>query len=142
MFLDTIKYRGMPLRGSIQDRVACEMLIRDRKQRVGQSAYLGRILAASVQLPEAQYQFLTEMLSFEIFHENYTPQIYETKQKILKTLREAPKQQEEDQERMFKALSKLDMSEEDLRPVTPVELEQYRRKLRQRKLRNATKKEN
>lgn len=138
MFLDTIKCRGMPLRGSIQDRIACEMLLRDRRQRVSTHAYLGRILAATVQLPEAQYKFLTEMLSFEVFHENYNPQLFETKQRILKDLREAPKQQEQDQQNMLHTLKSLDLSEEDLRPVTPVELEQYKRKIRKRKLELAT----
>lgn len=138
MFLDTIKYRGMPLRGSIQDRIACEMLMRDRRQQVDKFAYLGRILSASVQLPEAQYQFLTEMLSFEVFHENYSPQTFETKQKILRELKDAPKRKLNDRKRMFDALKRLEMSDDDLRPVTPVELEQYRRKLRKRKLEQAT----
>jgi len=139
MYLDTIPYAGMPLRGSIQDRVACEMLLRRRRQEVNKFAYLGRIVAATVQLPEIQYQFLTELLAFEVFHENYNPEMFETKQEILKSITESPDKEADERKRMFKALKNLELAENDMRPVTPEYLEQVKRRLRKRKLQQASK---
>ena len=137
MYLDTIKYKGLPPRGSLQDRIACEMVLRTRKQKISEHAYLGRILAAGMQLPEAQYQFLTQLLSMEINHDNYSPSTSALKTQILGMITEEKTGEARQRNSMVSALERLEVKEEDLRPLTPAEVESYKRQLRKAKLKRA-----
>lgn len=134
MFMRTLPFRGVPPRGSIQDLLAQEMLLRERRKTVSQQSYLGRIIAAGMQLPEATFRLWTSLFEMEIFQENYSPSTVEAKSAALQTLLSSIDQQQHGRVRMFDKLNKLNMSEEDLRPSTAEERERFKRKLRRRHL--------
>jgi len=138
MFLDTIPVRGMPPRGSAQDYFAQEMLSRRRRAEVAKFAYLGRMIAASITLPEPQYQFLTEMLAFELHHDNYNPKVHKAKIGVLRGLTKS-KAPPIDKRSMTTALKRFDIKDEDLTPLTPEEQEQYARRIRKIQLKRAEK---
>jgi hypothetical protein len=91
-------------------------------------------------LPDAHYRLLTELLAFEVFHENYSPATLQTKKRVLHSIKAEEVVKVRDRERMFKALQKLNVSDKDLRPATPEELEMAKRRLRKARLRRATEK--
>ncbi len=130
MYLNTLAYAGLPPRGSIQDRVACEMLFRMRRRKLGEVAYLGRIMSAATMLPESQYRFLTQLLSLEIFQENYMPSIIDFKHDLINQLHAQRTEDRSSNDRLVKAAQRLEFTESGLRPTTDKELEEYRRKLR------------
>ncbi len=137
LFVRTIPTRGMPTRGSIQDRIACEMLIRDRRRTVTEHVYLARITAAGLNLPQEIFQLATSLLSMEVFQESYQPEVVKEKEYALKLIQDNVTQRHEGQVRMFNKLHKLTARESDLRPATADELEAFKRKIRQRYVKNA-----
>lgn len=127
----------MPTRGSIQDRIACEMLIRERRRSITENVYLARITSAGLNIPDKLFQLWTTILSMEVFQESYQPEVVKEKQYALKLIQENVTQRSEGQVRMFQKLHKLTARDNDMRPATPEELESFKRKLRQRHLRTA-----
>lgn len=138
--MSTIASKGLPPRGSLQDRIVCEMLFRMRRRRMAEVTFIGRILAASTLLPENQYQFLADMLAMEVFQENYTPKTVQFKKNLIQAIDKRKKDQTDETKRSVEAAKRLDIKEEDFRPLTPAELESYRRKFRKIKLKQATSK--
>ncbi len=130
MYLSTIASFGVPPRGSIQDRIACEMLFRMRRRKLSEVAYLGRIMSAATMLPESQYRFLTQLLSLEIFQENYSPSIIDFKHDLITQLHSQRTDDRAAKDRMVKAAQRLEFNETTLRPPTDRELEEYKRRLR------------
>jgi hypothetical protein len=104
----TIPGDGLPPRGSVQDRIACEMLIRERRREVQSQIYLARIQAAGLQIPEKIFRLWTTLYAMEVTHENYA------------------------RERSFQRLEALTADDADLRPLSAAEVEEFRRKLRRR----------
>lgn len=139
MFLRTLPHQGVPLRGSLPDRVAQALLTRERHKKVSEHAYLGRIIAAGMKLPNSSFQLWTSLLAMEIYQENYSAATLEAKKVALKTLSTAPDTKKATQKRMFDRLNELSMTENELRPITPAERERFKRKLRRRFLSNSSK---
>lgn len=139
MYVETIAFHGLPPRGSAQDRLACETLARARNRKLCENVYLGRLLAATVNLDENIFQLWTELYSLEIFQNAYTPATVSSKASALKTLNKRLQGDSADQKRMFQKLRQLTVRETDMRPLTARELEAARRKLRRRALVKATK---
>lgn len=131
----TLPFQGVPPRGSLRDLVAQEMLIRERRKNVSEHVYLGRIIAAGMQLPESLFQMWTSLFAMEVHHENYSPGTVKEKEFALNTLREHVEQHTKGRVDMFKKLNRLNISEDEMRPVTPAEREIFRRRLRRRHLR-------
>lgn len=137
LYLNTLAFRGMPKAGSIQDRIACEMVLRQRRRSVVENVYLGRILSATIQLPEKLFQMWTTMLSMEVFQESYQPEVVKEKETALKLIQENVTQRSETQKRMFRKLQKLTATEDSMRPATEAEVEEFRRKIRRQYLNKA-----
>lgn len=132
----TIPTRGMPPRGSIQDRIACEILIRERRRSVTEHVYLARILSSGINLPEKLFQLWTTMLTMEVFQESYQPEVVKEKEQALKLIQENVTQKHGHQVRMFKKLHSITTSDDDMRVATPAELEEFRRRMRRSHLRS------
>ena len=138
MYVETIKFRGLPPRGSIQDRMACTMMSRARTRKVSEGVYLGRLLAAGMNLNENIFQLWTELYSLEVFHNTYNPATVSNKNETLKILRDKLSGGVKDQKRMFRKLEHLTVREADMRPATAREREAARQRLRRATLRKAT----
>ena len=95
-------------------------------------------MASATVLPEGQYRFLVEMLSMEIFQENYTSSNLQFKTNLVNEIRTRRKQGSVDQKRQLDSIRKLDVKEEDLRPLTKAEIENYNRRLRKVRLKQAS----
>lgn len=130
----TLPLRGMPPRGSIQDRIACEMLLRDRRRNVTENVYLARILSAGLNLNEKLFQLWTTILTMEVFQESYQPEVVKEKEYALKLIQDNVTQRSEGQVRVFKKLHKLTALDDDLKPATPAEYEAFQRRLRKMRL--------
>jgi len=134
MFMRTLPVRGVPPRGSIQDMVAQEMLVRERRKNVSEQVYLGRIIAAGMQLPEPMFQLWTSLFALEVHQESYTPGTVKEKKLALRTLTKHVEQNTKGRIKMFEKLNRLNMTETDMQPITPAEREIFLRKLRARHL--------
>ena len=132
MFMRTLPFRGVPPRGSMQDRITQEMLLRERRRNVSEQVYLGRIIAAGMQMPESLFQLWTSLFAMEVHQENYLPDVAKDKVLALQTLRQNSEQKTKGRIRMFEKLNRLNMSEADMLPITPQERELFLRKLRRR----------
>lgn len=97
-------------------------------------------MSAATLLPEGQYRFLAEMLAMEIFQENYTPSTIDFKHNVIKEIHKQRSSASNEQKKMIEAAKRLEIKEEDLRPLTPAEQEEFKRKLRKIKLTRATSK--
>jgi len=96
-------------------------------------------MASATVLPEGQYRFLVEMLSMEIFQENYTSSNLRFKTNLVKEIRTRRNQSSVDQKRHLDSVRRLEVKEEDLRPLTKAEAENYNRRLRKLRLKQASK---
>ena len=97
----------MPARGSIQDRIVCEMLIRERRRAISESVYLARIISSGLNLNEKVFDLWTRLLSMEVFQESYQPEVVQEKQYALKLIQENVTNRGTTQVRMFQKLNKL-----------------------------------
>jgi hypothetical protein len=95
-------------------------------------------MSAAMVLPESQYRFLTQLLSLEIFQENYTPGVTDFKHNLINQLHSQRVGAHSDRDRMLKATQKLEFTEAGMRPATPAELEEYKRRLRKIQLKRAS----
>lgn len=134
LYVRTLPLRGMPVRGSIQDRIACEMLIRERRRSITESVYSARILSAGLNINEKLFQLWTSILSMEVFQESYQPEVVQEKEHALKLIQDGTTARTTTQVRMFQKLNKLTARDVDMRPATPEELEAFKRRLRKRRL--------
>lgn len=126
---------GMPARGSIRDRIASEMLYRERRSKVTGLSYIGRLLSTTLNLPEATFRLWTTLLNLEITQENYSPETVEEKKKAIEILDQNKSEDKNKNVRVFEKLRKLTVDEDDLRPASPEEIELLKRKLRKRHVR-------
>ena len=136
----TMASRGMPARGSMQDRIALEMLRRERRRALMEQTYIGRIIASSMNLPEKLYQLWTSLLSLEIHQDNYAPTVVKDKELALQILSDTRKQQAQGQQQQMSRLSKLTADDRDMRPATMEDIERVKRRLRASRLRGSMKK--
>jgi hypothetical protein len=91
-------------------------------------------MASGMLLPERMFKLWTSLFSLEIYQENYTAETIQAKQDALQILEERTKTQTKSRVRMFRKLQRLEVTDEGLRPITPKEIELYKRKLRRRHL--------
>ena len=133
----TLPLKGMPDRGSLQDRVVSEMLIRERRRQVHGQIYLGRILAASLQLPEKLFSLWTTLYSMEVSHANYTPEVIKDKELALKSLDTTHRKEMAERNKLINRLETLTVTEATDRPATDAEREEAKRRLRHRLIKSA-----
>lgn len=122
----------MPARGSIQDRIACEVAIRERRRAITEHVYLARVISSGLNISDRLFQMWTHMLSMEVFQESYQPEVVKEKEYALKLIQENVTQKTEHNTRMFRKLQSLTARDTDLRKPTPEEIEEFQRKLRRR----------
>jgi len=122
----------MPARGSIQDRIACEVMIRERRRAITEHVYLARVISSGLNISDRLFQMWTHMLSMEVFQESYQPEVVKEKEYALKLIQENVTQKTEHNTRMFRKLQSLTARDPDLRKPTPEEVEEFQRKLRRR----------
>jgi len=140
MYVETVKFHGLPPRGSLQDRITCEMLLRVRTRKVSENVYLGRLLAANMNLNENMFQLWTELYSLEVFHNTYNPATVSSKAKALEVLKKRLIGDTENNSQMFRKLQRLTVKESDMRPTTAKEREAAKQRLRRLALKKATRK--
>jgi hypothetical protein len=134
MYVRTIPIRGVPARGSVQDRIAGEMLAREQRRAVHGHVYLGRLLSATMAIPPKLFDMWTTLYTMEVTHESYSPGAIKDKERVLHEITVSKSQSEQQQKSVFSKLDSLTVEDADLRPVTPAELENMRRKMRRRHL--------
>jgi hypothetical protein len=122
----------------VQDRIVCEMLLRERKRQVASANYLGRILASGFMIPEKLHTLWTTLFSMEVFQESYAPHSVQDKKQAVELMKKVEKEKEQGTTRAFRKLNALTVEEGALQPATPQELEEVRRRLRARRLRAFT----
>jgi hypothetical protein len=83
MYLRIFPHRGMPARGSFQERVLQEMLLREQRKQIAIETYRGHLLAAGLGVRFELFQLLTENMVDEITHNNYVDATIERKKKAL-----------------------------------------------------------
>lgn len=129
-----LAHKGMPPRGSVQDFIATEMVRRDRRAKVAQGEYLARIFQAGLGIPDKVFKVWTDLLSFEIFQESYTPRMVSMQRKALKAFDDRKRAEDRSTKRMTRRLDTLEVKESDMRPSTEKELEEFKRKLRKARM--------
>jgi len=134
MYVRTIPTQGVPPRGSIQDRVAREMISREHRRIVRGQVYLGRLLTATAAIPPKLFDLWTTLYTMEVTHETYTRGAQRDKRKLLKDLHEKDRDVVENRTNMFSKLEALTATDDDVRPATPEEMEEIKRRLRRRHL--------
>ncbi len=75
--------RGMPPRESFQDRVAQEMILRERRCDIATNMYLAQTIAAGYSLNPEVFTLFTLQYRDEVTHANYRPEIIKMKRKQL-----------------------------------------------------------
>jgi hypothetical protein len=108
------------------------MLIRERRRQVQGQVYLGRIMAASLNLPEKLFSLWTTLYSMEVFQSNYSPEVVQDKEDALKAIDQALNKDVVERTSLLTKLEKLTATDEDLRPASEQELEEAKRRLRRR----------
>lgn len=88
MYLRIFPHRGMPARGSFQERILQEMLLREQREKIAIETYRGNLLAAGLGVRFELFQLLTENLVDEITHNNYVDATIDRKRKSLEIFAE------------------------------------------------------
>jgi len=120
----------VPARGSVRDRVITELLWRQRKREISAQTYIARILAAGFGIPEGLIKFWTDLYTMEVMQENYMPKVITAKTEALEEIEKETTHKEEHQASMLEKVSKLTVKPEDMRPATPEEIEEFKRRIR------------
>lgn len=134
MFMRVMSHRGMPPRGSFQDRIAQEMLLRERRRDIATSIYQAQLVAAGLRIPGPLFDAWTMLYIDEITHDNYQPRVVKEKRRMLDAF---DKKKVQERSHVARVEDYTVNTREDLRPYTPGELDKLRSKLRKRTLQNA-----
>lgn len=134
----TLPTKGIPPRGSAQDLIATEMLLRERNQKIASQLYLARMLQASLGIPEQVFKVWTELFALEVSQQSYSPEMIALQRKALKKFDRQTQQEKRDRRRMFSRLAKLEVEQERSRPASKAEREEFKRKLRRKRLQKGT----
>ena len=126
--------RGMPPRESFQDRVAQEMVLRERRCAIATSVYLAQTVAAGYSLNPNLFTLFTLQYRDEVTHANYRPEIIKMKRKQL-DLFEKRKRFEANYVTRVETYSIK--SQRDLLPYSKEELAVLKQKARARALKSA-----
>lgn len=134
MYMRVLAHRGMPPRGSFQDRVAQEMILRERRRYVTTQIYQARLIAGSYSLPQPLFDAWTMLFIDEVSHDNYQPKVVKQKRRILDGF---DKKKKTEQARVDRVETYTVKTSRDLTPYTAAELEVVRSKLRRRAIAQA-----
>lgn len=134
--MEYTRQHGLPPRGSVQDRVVCEMLYRSRRSTLMQSVYLGKLLAVGTGIPEKLLSSWTTLLSLEINHDNYKPNIVKQKKDAIDWLVLNEQREHINYVQSTQKLDKLTVTGDNDRAATPEELAEYKRQMRRKHLQN------
>jgi hypothetical protein len=134
MYVRSIPTRGIPPRGSVQDRIACEMLAREQRRAVHGNVYLGRLLSLNMSIPPKLFDLWTTLYMMEVTHESYSPAAVKDKEQALKEIADREGQTQQQRVSLFSKLDALTATDEGMRPASPEEMEAVKRKLRRRHL--------
>jgi len=110
------------------------MLLRERRREVQGQIYLARIQAAGLQIPEKIFRLWTTLYTMEVTHENYAPEAVQEKERALKAFEVRGRDEVVARARSFQRLEALTANDTDMRPLSPEEIETYKRRLRKRHL--------
>ena len=130
-------HRGMPPRESFQDRVAQEMLLRERRCVIATNTYLAQVTAAGYSLHPDIFAMFTLQYRDEVSHANYRPEIIKIKRKQLD---EYAKRKRLESEHIKRIDTYSIKTQKDLMPYTKEELQSIKQTLRMRALKAATQK--
>jgi len=134
MFVRTIPTQGVPARGSIQDRVAREMIAREHRKVVRGQVYLGRLLTAGSAIPPKLFDLWTTLYTMEVTHETYTRAASRDKEKLLKDISARDHNEVESRTSMFSKLDALTATDDQMRPASAEDMEEVKRRFRRRHL--------
>lgn len=134
MYLLIFPHRGMPARGSFQERILQEMLLRKQRKEIAIETYRGELLAAGLGVNPASFHLLTENMVDEITHNNYVDATIERKRKTLQIFAERRSLPKKGLQRAHQYTIK---SQLDLQGYTEAELAEKRDKIRARTLDNS-----
>lgn len=126
--------RGMPPRESFQDRVAQEMVLRERRCDIATNVYLAQTIAAGYSLNPEVFALHTLQYRDEVTHANYRPEIIKMKRKQLDFF-EARKRFEANHVKRVETYSIK--TQKDLMPYSREELAVIKQKARARALKSA-----
>lgn len=129
--------RGMPPRESFQDRVAQEMLLRERRCAIATNTYIAQCVTAGYALHPAIFAQWTLHYRDEVSHANYRPEIVRIKRRQLD---EFEKRRRLEGKHVSRVDSYTVTKAADMLPYSPAELELIKQKLRARTLQRAMKK--
>lgn len=134
MYLRIFPHRGMPARGSFQERILQEMLLRDQRKQIAIETYRGQMLAAGLGVRPELFALYTENLIDEITHNNYVEATIERKKKSLQIFAERHSMPKKGLQRAHQYTIK---SQLDLQGYSAAELAEKRDKIRARTLDNS-----
>jgi len=134
MYLRIFPHRGMPARGSFQERILQEMLLREQRKQIAIETYRGHMLAAGLGVRPELFRLLTENMVDEITHNNYVDATIERKRKSLLIFAERHTVPKKGLQRAHQYTIK---SQLDLTGYSEEELAQKRDKIRARTLDNS-----
>lgn len=124
-------HRGMPARGSFQERVLQEMLLREQRCRIAVESYHGHLLAAGLGISKELFSLWTDNLTDEITHNNYDAATIERKRRALRIFEERHSTPRLGLARANKYTVKR---QEDLLPYTKEEIAKIKSKVRAKSL--------
>jgi hypothetical protein len=131
-----LPHRAMPPRGSFQDRVVQEMLLRERRRSVVTSVYHARLIAAGLGVRSDLFDLWTMLYVDEVTHENYQPDVVKQKRGMLDAF---TTRRRVDQQLVQRAESYTVKSSKDLLPYSKEQIEAIKTKMRKKALEDATK---
>lgn len=134
LYMRVLPNRGMPPRGSFQDRIAQEMLLRERRCTIATQVYQAQLVAAGLGLQGA-FDIWTMLYIDEVSHENYQPGVNKEKRRMLDAFTSQKRVEKNLVERVD---SYSIQSTRDMQPYTKGELEKIRKQIRKRVLQDAT----
>lgn len=138
MYMLVLPHRGMPPRGSFEDRVAQEMLLRSRRKDVATQVYQAQLVAAGLRINEGLFEMWTMLYIDEISQENYQPGVNKEKRRML----DAFSTQRRVEKKLIERTDSYSIqSTKDMQPYSKAELETIKAALRKKVLRDAQQQE-
>lgn len=122
-------HRGMPARGSFQERILQEMLLREQRKQIAIETYHGHLLAAGLAIKPELFGLWTENLIDEITHSNYAAATIARKKKALSYFTE---RNEAPRRGLMRAHNYTVKNAADMMPYTKDEIAAIRDKVRAR----------
>lgn len=126
--------RGMPPRESFQDRVAQEMILRERRCAIATNTYLAQTVAAGYSLHPEVFMLFTQQYRDEVTHANYRPEVIQMKRKQLDFFEKRKRFEASHVKRVETYSIK---TQKDLLPYSKEEIAELKQKMRAKALQGA-----